>query len=245
VEETLSLKEIMNTIKKRLLLIIGLTMIATSLTATINFYILTPIYKAQTQILLNPKDSSDGIYSRSQIETDLHLISTYNDIITSPIILSKVVEELQLNTAPESLANKIILSNKNGSKVLYMTVRDSDPEQAVKIANMTAEVFQKEVPKLLNVDNINILSEATYSDRPISPDIESNIVMGAVFGFLLGIGLTFLLEILNTSIKGEKDVEELGLPIMGLVGSIPLEKEKKASLKSRRVRGIQDVWIKE
>ena len=61
---------------------------------------------------------------------------------------------------------------------------------------------------------------------------------------MIGVGLSFLLEILDTTIKDEKDVEEiLGMPIMGIVGSIPLEKVKKSSFKSHKVRGNQDAWI--
>ncbi len=243
-EETLSIKELMNIIKKRLILIIGLMIVAISLAVIISFYILTPIYQAQTQILVNQKEKSEDYYSWSQMETDLQLISTYNNIITSPIILSKVIEELQLDTSPELLANEITLSSENGSKVLFLDVLDSDLEVAVNIANTTAEVFQKEVPKLLNVDNINILAEAKLNkaSNPVSPNEELNIAIGAIIGLLLGVGIAFLLEILNTTIKDEKDVEEvLGVPIMGIVGSIPIEKEKKSSLKSRRVRGTHGV----
>ena len=54
---------------------------------------------------------------------------------------------------------------------------------------------------------------------------------------MLGTGLAFLLEIVDTTIKTEKDVEEfLNIPIMGLVGAIPLEKEKKSSIKTRNLR---------
>ncbi|MGM9946108.1 MAG: YveK family protein, partial [Lysinibacillus sp.] len=121
-----------------------------------------------------------------------------------------------------------------------------NPEQAVNIANVTAEVFKEEIPSLMNVDNINILSAAKVSENPspVKPNKTLNIAIGAVIGIMLGIGLAFLLEILDTTIKDEKDVEEnLGIPIMGIVGSIPLEKVKKASFKSHKVRGNQDAWI--
>lgn len=242
--ETLSLQEIMKIIKKRLLLIIGLTILATGIAITISFYVLTPIYQAQTQILIDQKHDSEEVYSRSQIEMDLYLISTYNDIITSPIILNKVVEKLEIDTSLKRLADQITLSSENGSKVIYMDVLDSDPKRAVDIANTTAEVFQKEVPNLLNVDNINILSEAKIDEAntPVSPNKKRNIAIGVVIGIMLGVGLAILLETLDTTIKNEKDVEDiLGLPIMGIVSSIPLE--KNPSLKLNRVRGNQGVYI--
>lgn len=245
-EETLSLQDIIKIIKERFLLIISLTIIAVGIAIVLNFYILTPIYQVKTQILVNQKENGEEVYSWNQIQTDLQLINTYNDIITSPIILSKVIEELRIDTTPEQLSYQITLSSESDSKVLDIQVLDSDPELAVNIANTTAEVFKEEIPSLMNVDNINILSIATMSESasPVEPNKMRNIAIGAVIGIVLGIFLAFVLEILDTTIKDEKDVEEiLGVPIMGLVGSIPLEKGKKSSSKVHRVRGNQNDWI--
>ena len=110
-------------------------MLAVGIAASISFYVLTPIYQAQTQILVNQKGSSEEVYSWTQMETDLQLINTYNDIITSPVILSKVIEELKIDTTPEQLTNQITLSSESDSKVLNIEVQDSNPEQAVNIAN--------------------------------------------------------------------------------------------------------------
>lgn len=245
-EETISLQEILKIIKKRLLLIISLTIVTVCIAVVLNFYVYKPAYYAETQILVNQNGNSEQIYSSAQIQTDLQLINTYNDIIGSPYILSKVIEELNLDKKPEQLTNQTTLYSKNDSKVLYIGVTDANPEKAAIIANKIADVFKKEIPLLMNVDNINILSVATLSDNPtpISPNKERNLAVGAVIGILLGLVIAFLLELLDTSIKDEKDVEEiLGLPIMGLVGSIPLERERKSSFKSHKVRSKRDALV--
>ena len=242
----MSLQEIFKIIKKRLLLIITLTIVAVSIAIVLSFYILTPIYQVKTQILVNQKGNSEEVYSWSQIETDLQLINTYNEIIKSPFILSKVIEELQIDATPEQLTDQITLLSESNSKVVNIQVENENPELAVNIANTTAEVFKEEIPALMNVDNIDILSTATFSETasPISPNKELNIAIGAVIGIMLGIGLAFLLEILDTTIKNEKDVEEiLEIPIMGVVGSILIEKKGKSPFKSHRVRGSQDAWV--
>ncbi|WP_274309542.1 YveK family protein [Solibacillus daqui] len=243
-EELIRLQEIIKIIKKRILLIITFTVISIGIAAAVSFYLLTPMYQAQTQILVNQKSNSEETYSWSQMETDLQLIKTYNVIITTPAILSKVIENLEINIMPEVLKNQISISHENESKVVNIIVEDQSPEQAVEISNTVAEVFKEEIPKLMNVDNINILTVAKLSGNPtpVKPNKMLNMAIAAVIGLMVGIGLVFLLEFLDTTIKSEKDIEEqYGLPVIGVVGFIDEKKEKKISLKSRRVRRNENV----
>ena len=43
-----------------------------------------------------------------------------------------------------------------------MTVEDSNPIQAVEIANAVSETFQKEIPGIMNIDNVSILAMAEH-----------------------------------------------------------------------------------
>lgn len=238
-EETVSLQEIAKILKKRLWTIIFLTVISMGISAGISFYALTPIYQAQTQILVNQNNSSEGVYSWQTIETDLRLINTYNVIITSPAILTPVIEALNLNLTPAQLAQKISISNENDSKVVTISVENPNPSKAVELSNKVAEEFKEQIPQLMSVDNISILSKAKLSENPtpIQPNKMLNIAIGGLIGLMLGIGLAFLLEFLDMSIKGEQDVEDyLGLPLIGIVDFIKEENQSRFSLNPRKAR---------
>ncbi|OBW58407.1 capsular biosynthesis protein [Solibacillus silvestris] len=238
-QETLSLKEIAKILKLRLRLISILTIIAIGISAGISFYALTPIYQSQTQILVNQNSSSEEAYSWQTTETDLRLINTYNVIITSPVILNPVIEKLNLNLSPEQLINQISISSANDSKVVNVIVENRDPSLAVEISNTVAEEFKEQIPRLMSVDNISILSAAKMSENPIpiKPNKMLNIAIGGLIGLMLGIGLAFLLEFLDMSIKGERDVEDyLGLPVIGIVDFIKEENQKRFSVNPRKAR---------
>ena len=238
-EETISLQELVKIIRKRLLLIIILTFISVGISAGISYYVLTPVYQAQTQILVNQNNNSNEAYSWESTQMDLRLINTYNGIIISPVVLNPVIAKLELDVTPEMLTNQISVSNESDSKIVYINVMDSNPLQAVKISNTVAEVFKEKIPELMSVDNVNIISEAKLSENPtpLKPNKILNIAIGAVIGLMLGIGLAFLLELLDTTIKSEKDIEELlDLPVIGVVGLIVEEKEKNLFPISRRAR---------
>lgn len=237
--ETISLQEIIKIIKKRLGLIIALTVIGCAVAAGISFYAITPIYDAQTQILVNQKGNADQVYSLQSTNTDLSLINTYQVIITSPVILTPVLESLDLNKTTGQLAKQISVFSKTDSKVVNIRVEDPNPAVAVDISNTVAEVFKENIPQLMSIDNISILSAAKLSENPspVKPNKMMNIAIGAVIGLMLGFGLTFLLEFLDMSIKGERDVEDyLELPVIGMVDLIKEENQKRFSLIPRKAR---------
>jgi len=238
-EETISLQDLVKTLKKRLVLIISAVILAVTIAGVVSYLFLTPIYQASTQILVNQEKTEQQQFNAQAIQTDLQLINTYNVIIKSPAILSKVIEILDLDTTPAGLNSKITVNSAQNSQVLNISVQDPEPYVAVDIANTTAEVFQEEIQKLMNVDNVNILSPAVLGENPspIKPDPVLNMAIAAVIGLMLGVGIAFLLEYLDTTVKTEQDAEELlGLPILGLISTIA-EKDitiAKEPLKSRR-----------
>lgn len=247
-EETISLYDIFKVLKKRIVLILSITIISTLAAAIISFYVLTPIYQASTQILVNQKTSEQqNQIQTTDIQTNLQLINTYNVIIKSPVILSKVIEILDLNTTPSALSNQITVSNANNSQVVNISVQDEQAYLAVDIANTVAQVFQEEVKELMNVDNVNILSPAELPENPspVKPNKMLNMAIALVIGLMVGVGLAFLLEYLDTTIKTEHDVEELlGLPILGFVSKITdTNSEVPLTVKSKRAVRRENVNV--
>ena len=230
-EETISLQELFRTLKKRITLIILTTILAITVAAVVSFFFLTPIFQATTQILVNKQTVEQNQFNAQDIQTNLQLINTYNVIIKTPAILGKVIENLDLDTTPAALNSKITVSSAQNSQVLNISVQDPEPAVAADIANTTAEVFQEEIQKLMKIDNVNILSPAVMGENPspVKPDPYLNMAIAAVIGLMIGVGIAFLLEYLDTTVKSESDVEELlGLPILGLISPIT-DKEMPAT----------------
>ncbi|MBB6454524.1 capsular polysaccharide biosynthesis protein [Salirhabdus euzebyi] len=224
-EETISLKEIFQTIKKRLLLILSLMFGATAIAAILSYFYLTPIYQSSSQFIVNQQSQDPNVtYNVNDIRTNVELINTYNVIIKSSAILGQVIEELDLDMTVSQLDSQIQVSSAQNSQVVNVVVQDSNPQQATDIANTVVRVFQNEIPILMNlnknVNNVHILTEAETptNPSPVKPNPKLNMAIAFVLGAMVGVGLAFLLEFLDNTIKSEQDVEKhLGLPVLGVV----------------------------
>ncbi len=224
-EAAIQLSDVIKILKRHIFLILLMMVVFAGATIAVSYFVLTPIYKAETQILVNQKYEKEGQYlSSQQIDADLQLINTYNVIIKSPVILSKVIDELELKSTPEKITEQISVSSANNSQVLTVQVEDKNAEKAVEIANTVAQVFEKEVPSLMKVDNINILSAAKLGEnsKPVKPNKLLNTGIATIIGLMLGIGIAILIETFDTRIKSEQDIEEIlgNIPVIGLVSPI-------------------------
>lgn len=228
-EETISLKEMFQTIMRRLKLIIALPVLAVCLAGFVSFFLLTPIYQSSTQILVNHSNDNQSFNSQD-IRTNIDLINTYSVIIKSPAILDKVIDNLQLEDTYSQLNERLQINSENNSQVVNITVKHEEPAMAVAIANEIALVFQNEIVEIMNVDNVSILSTAELGDSPspVSPNPMLNMAIAFVVGLMGAVGIAFLLDYLDTTIKDEKEVEDvLELPVLGVIPNFEKSEEKK------------------
>ncbi|MCM3403615.1 YveK family protein [Cytobacillus oceanisediminis] len=222
-EETISLKELLHTLKKRMFLILSITCTAVLLSTVFSLFFLTPIYQSSTQLLVNQAKSDQPVFNPSEIQTNLQLINTYNVIIKSPAILDLVRQELDLDLTADQLDSKITVASEKESQVIAITVQDPDPYTAADIANTTAKVFQNEIVNIMNVDNVSVLAKASVKENvsPVKPNTILNAVIAFIVGITVSIGLAFLLEYLDNTIKNEQDVEQsLEAPLLGVISVI-------------------------
>src|SRR5699024_2057980 len=105
------------------------------------------------------------------------------------------------------------------------------------LANTTVSIFQKEIPDIMNVDNVRILSEAETAENPspVAPKPMLSIAIAIVLGGMVGVGLAFLLEYLDNTVKTEDDIEKrLGLPVLGTIATISEEDIRADQLRTQQ-----------
>ncbi|TKJ41616.1 hypothetical protein CEE37_03355 [candidate division LCP-89 bacterium B3_LCP] len=87
--------------------------------------------------------------------------------------------------------------------------------------------YRLNITKAMQISNINII-EPAWKAKVDSPNIEDNMIIGAVLGLIFGLGLAILIEYLDDSVKDADAIQvQLGLP---LLGNIPLMNRKEYPL---------------
>ena len=82
---------------------------------------------------------------------------------------------------------------------------------------------EADVTSQLKTSNINIVDPAAVPRSPIKPNKKLNIILGAIVGLGMGIGLVFFLEYLDNTIKSPEDVEDyLEIPLLGVLSNVKI-----------------------
>ena len=215
-ENTIEFSRIIQIIKKNLWLLILLPIIFLLLSVVLTFFVLKPQYQASTQVLVNQKKETKNV-AVQEVQGNIQLVNTYAEILKSPRILDKVSKEYNKYSS-EKLNKMVNVKTQANSQILNINVTDYNKKKSEDIANKVANVFKDDMPHIMNVDNVSILSTANGTAEKVSPKTSVNLIIGLFVGLVLAIFIIALKEMLDKRIKSEEDVErELNIPVLGSI----------------------------
>lgn len=217
--QTMLLSEIFGVLKKNFLLLVLMMLIGGGAAYYLSQYVIAPTYEASTQVLIVPKEEAGtNVIDSAQVSSSLSLVNTYRVIMRSPAILNEVQERVP--EAPTDISEILLVESEEDSQVINIVVQYVDPVVATEIANVITRVFASEIPDLMNIDNVRILSEAVVPGDPIAPNLAMNTAIGLLAGFMVGGALALIRHTFDKRIHDEREAELiLSMPV---IGSIPV-----------------------
>jgi len=225
--EEIDLKELLMFIKDKIGLLITITAGVCLLGCIYGLFIQTPMYESYTTVILSNNESSSAI-NQADVNLNRVLVDTYAEIVKSRRVLTKVIDELDLNITYENLYNKISVSSVNNTEIIKINVNDKNAIIAKNIANITAEYFTEEISELYNMNNVDILDEAIESNQPYNINVIKQTIIYFMIGFILAVGILFIIFYFDRSVKSIEQVEQkIKLPILGGVQDISKNKGGK------------------
>ncbi|MDF2520154.1 MAG: hypothetical protein K0R84_782 [Clostridia bacterium] len=218
-EESIDLKDIFIMLRKRLWVILLITIVATLAAAIISFWVLEPIYEANTTLYVGKNISSEGAMVYQDIQLSGQLVKDYRELAKSRLVSNIVINELRLeDTTSAQISDMLEVNLKSDTRIIEITAQHTDPEFAKMVANKVADVFKRKAVELIEVDNVQVIDVAEVPEEPIKPNKLTNIAIGFILGFMVSLGLVFLIEYLDSTIKTPEDVEKyLGAAVIGVI----------------------------
>lgn len=214
-------------------------LLVTILAGAIGFFVseffMTPKYESTSELYVLSKSTS--ITSLADIQMGTSLTNDYMVVVKGRPVLEQVIANLGLDETYNSLYNRVSLNNPTNSRILEITVTDTNPNRAKAIADEIANVGSEFIAEKMDQDSPTIIQSGYADGQPVSPNVVKNALLGAIAGAFLVIALILVTYIFNDTITTPEDIErKLG---MNILGTLPLEEaeddgERKGSRKKKK-----------
>mgnify|MGYP002729358556 FL=1 len=205
-------------IKKFFIVFVGLLVGTIALLGSVFF--IKPKYTSTTRIYVVSR-SSDTSLTNQDLQAGSYLVNDYKEVITSSEVLSSVIDQEKLSMSAGELSKEIAVTIPTDTRVISISVTDTDAQRACDIANTVREVAAEKIKAVTKVDDVTTLESATKPSHPSSPNVKKNAVIGALAGVLLAIVGILVAEVLDDRVRRPEDIEEtLGMTLLGVVPDI-------------------------
>jgi capsular exopolysaccharide synthesis family protein len=199
----------------------------------------TPVYQASTSLFVgeqqitvkNLRDLQEGF---AVTTLSGRLMKSYAQIIVSRRIAQRAVTKNGLPQSAAEIQDGLKAQVLLDTQVIELTYRTDDATEAARVANAVAAAFIDEIGRLqVSPDEGKPALQVSVIDRavaprgaPISPNPARNMAVAAVLGLVAGVGLAFLRDQFDVTVRSREDVEELGFPVLGTIPKLDTEGEQ-------------------
>lgn len=231
-EIEIDLRELFFEIKKKLWLILLAAIAGAGIAGAFSKLVLKPVYSSTSMIYVLSKETT--LTSLADLQIGSQLTKDYRVLVASRPVLEPVIESLGLEMDYEQLKRKITISNPSDTRLLTLTVEDTDPMMAKTIVDKVTDRASVYIGEIMEMQPPKIIEKGQIPTRPTSPNVKKNTLMGGVLGGFLVCAAVVLVVIMNDTVQTEDDVEKyLGLSTLAV---IPNRNESSAGRKRNRQR---------
>jgi capsular polysaccharide biosynthesis protein len=173
-------------------------------TSTVSLYVLA---KNQTTDSQGNTSTSTNFSLNQQIANDLAVLASTDKVKTA------AAKELGLS----SLGGfSVSVSGSSDNRVIKLTVSGKNPDTVPKVADTMAAQVAEAAVDIMDLKAVNVLDEAKSPASLAGPNRQMYVGVAIVVGLLAAIALIVLLDLLDTTVKTRKEIEEeFGLPVLG------------------------------
>lgn len=185
----------------------------------------TPQYEATTNLFFSLRfGTSAGDLAQGSTYTQSQMQS-FGVLATSDKVLQPVVDDLGLGMTAHDLSKQVSVSTPRDTVVMDVTVTDSSPEQAARIANAIGSQIAMEVESLgpktaqgTTLVTVSTIEQARPPQFASSPNTRRNTALGLVAGLVLGALIVLAIYAFDTKVRNSTILTEIThVPFLGAI----------------------------
>ncbi len=219
-EVTIDFRYLMQIIKKRISIIIIITLLSTAVSAILSFYVIKPTYEAEVSVVIGRDNNGkmDGTLNDNDVYMFQQLMKTYAEIARSNTVAEESASKIGGKVTAEYLSKHITVTPQQSTQILNIKASANDAKETYNIIRSVSDSFISTAIKFTPGANIQLLNKPKLPTKPVKPDKRLNIAIAFFIGLLISIILAYILEYMDDTIKEEHDVEKyLKLPVIGTI----------------------------
>ena len=178
-----------------------------------------PIYSATSKLYIM---GQTGINVIADLQIGQTLTMDYQEVFRTWEVHEMVNQELGTSFSYSKLQSMLYVSNPEDSRVLYITVRDTDAQRAADIANAYATAAKRFISQTMDTDEPSTFSVALVPSVASSTSITGYVLRGILFGTVLAIGILVVIFLLDNRPKSTEDImQAAGIPTLAVIPRHP------------------------
>lgn len=228
--------DLLNAVRRKLVYVVLSAVVLGGASFLYSNFLIQEKYTSTTQMLVNiPAEKIDMQLNNSQIQANSKLITTYADIIRGDSVLSEAKKEAGITDSNEKIRKMIEVISNRDSQVFALEVTTTSAKESADLANAITNAFEKQLSDIYqNSQTFTVLSPAIENPVPVAPNTRNNTIFGVLAGLVLSIIIFIVAELLNTKVRDEKIIEELGLTNLGSINALKKDEIEETRLERER-----------
>ncbi|MGJ0841780.1 YveK family protein [Clostridium tertium] len=220
-EQVIRLDELFEALKKRWLMIVSITLIATVISAALSFFVINPKYEVSTKVFIGKDEGENQAYNQNDVVMYQKLMKTYSETIKTNDLVSRSLTGTSFDLEAKDVLENLTVTPVTDTQILQIKYKSNNPQEAKSVIQNLTEEFIKTSKELVPNGNIKIIEEVQLPERPVSPNKKMNIAIAFLLGLMVSVGLAFLLEFLDNTFKTKEQLErEFNIPVIGIIPTV-------------------------